>query len=161
MPTSSSDSGEKIIRVVSEHWIKYVLLCFICIVLLSASALLFLLAGYTAHHNMWLSHVSFVVALLLFLVTHHWFFLSLLGESTAHIVVTNRRVIWMRERLFLHEQMMEYAYEKMKTVEAYKEGILQTILRYGSLKFESGAGIPLVPHPNSVAKDIEQAMGMR
>ncbi len=161
MAVAATINGEKVIRIIGEHWIKYVLPVFIYIMLTGVSVLLFLLAGLTSHHSMWLSHGSFVAAFLLFLFAHHWFFTKLLGESMTHIVITNRRVITLRESYFSREQMVEYAFDKMKTVEACKHGILQTILRYGSLKFESGADVTLVPHPNSVAKDIQQAMGMK
>ncbi len=160
MAAASSPNGEKMIRIVNEHWIKYIFPCFVYLTLLSMSILLFFLAGYTAHHSLWISEASFFAALLLFLGTHHWFFILLLSESASHVVVTSRRVVWIRERLFSHEQMIEYAYEKMKTVEAHKRGFLQTLLRYGSLHFESGPDIYPVPHTNNVAKDIQQAMGM-
>jgi len=161
MASALSGNGEKVIRVISEHWIKYVFPCFVFGILGSVSALLFLLAGYTAHHAMWLSHLSFIAALLLFLLTHHWFFTKLLGETMTHVIITNRRVVWIHESIFQREHMVEYAYEKMKTVEAKKSGIVQTVLRYGTIAFESGADIRYVPHPNHVAKEIEQAMGMR
>jgi len=154
-------NGEKIIRTVGEHWIKYVFPVFVFIFLLGISVLLFLLAGLTAHHSMWLSHVSFLLALGLFFITHHWFFVMLLSESVTRIVVTNHRIVRLRERLFFEEEMLEVSFEKMKTVEAQKHGLLQNILRYGTLRFETGTKIPLVPHPNNIAKDIEQAMGLR
>lgn len=154
-------NGETLIRILSQHWIKYVFPVFVYCVLFAVSLLLFALAGLTADDAAWLSHLAYIAALALFLVTHHWFFLMLLCESAAHIVVTNHRVVWMHERLFVDEQMREYAFDKMKTVEARKRGVLQTVLRYGTLQFESGLDIPLVPHPNNVAKDIEQAMGLR
>jgi hypothetical protein len=153
--------GEKIIRIVSEHWIKYVFPAFLYVVLTGFSILLFILAGLTVHHSMWLSHLSFIAAFMVFLIAHHWFFTKLLGETMTHIVITNRRVVWIHESLFFREQMVEYAFEKMKTVAANKQGLLQNILRYGSLKFESGADVRLVPHPNRVAKDIDQAMGLK
>lgn len=153
-------SGERLIRIRSQHWVKYVFPAFVYTILITVSVLLFVLAGITAHHSMWLSHASFIAALLLSLGTHHWFFLLLLSESSAHIIVTNHRVIMMRDRMLLDEEMNEYAFDKMKTVAARKDGFLQTILRYGSLQFESGPDVRYVPHPNSVARDIEQAMGM-
>lgn len=160
MSPDVSDKGEKLIRIVNQHWIKYVFPAFVYLMLFTVSMLLFVLAGVTAHHSMWLSHITFAIALILFLGTHHWFFLVLLCESASHIMVTNNRVIWMHDRLFLDEQMSEYAFHKMKSVDATKKGMLQTVLRYGSLRFENGAKIPLVPHPNRIAKDIEQAMGL-
>lgn len=156
-----AQAGEKLISIASQHWIKFVLPVFIYIVLATVSILLFVLAGTEAHHNQWLSNAAFIAALLLFNFTHHWVFIMLLSESTTHIVVTNNRVILMRDRVFIDEEMIEYAFEKMKTVESKKHGILQTLLRYGSIAFESGAEIRYIRHPNRVVRDIEQASGLR
>ncbi len=161
METNPLPAEETLVRAVGQHWIKYVFPTFVYVILLSVSVLLFVLAGMAAHHYMWLSHATFIAALILFLLSHHWFFLVILSESMAHIIVTNRRVIYMHDRLMTHEQMVEYSYDKMRIVEADKYGFLQSILQYGSLQFGSGSGIPLVPHPNRIVKDIEQAMGMK
>ena len=154
-------AGERLIRITRQHWVRYVFSVFVYLLLASISLLLFVLAGLSAHHYVWLSQTTFAAALTLFLVTHHWFFLMLVREASSYVVLTNRRVVWIRDSLFLTEDMAEFAFERMTTVEAHKQGILQTVLRYGTLRFEGRASIPLVPHPNSVAKDIEQAMGMR
>ena len=86
-------------------------------------------------------------------------FVTLLCEMAVHIAITNHRVVWVRDKVILDEHTTEYAFTIMETVEARKHGLLQTILRYGTLQFETGPDITLVPHPISVAKDIEQAMG--
>jgi hypothetical protein len=161
MAKSIQLDGERLISITSQHWIKFVLPVFIYIVLASVSVLLFILAGTEAHHRPWLSGIAFVTALLLFHFTHHWVFIMLLSESTTHIIVTNNRVILMRDRVFIDEELTEYAFEKMKTVEAKKHGILQTLLRYGSIGFESGAEISYIRHPNRVVRDIEQATGLK
>ncbi len=158
MAVSSAD--ERVIRVTGQHWFRYVAPAFVYAVVTAMSVVLFLSAGFTAYHVAWLSYLTYVAALLVFFFTHHWFFVTILGEAHARVVVTNRRVIWMHVRLFAGEEMREYAFEKMKTVEARTHGILQAVLRFGTIEFESGPGIPLVPHPASVAKDIEQAMGL-
>lgn len=155
-----TNSNETLIRMTQEHWIKYVLPAFVYIVLTAMSLGLFFFSGWTAYHSEATALIAYLLALFLFFFAHHWFFMRLLGESMTHIVVTNYRVIRIHERFFSSERMTEYAFEKMKTVEAHKKGLLQTILRYGSIRFESGSDVKLVPHPNSIAKDIEQAMGM-
>ncbi len=140
MPSSSAP-GEKLLYLTDEHWVKYVPVTLVYLALTSISLLLF-------------------AALLLFLFTHHWFFVMLLSEASSCIIVTNHRVIRLHDVLFIREEMHEFAFEKMKTVEARKRGLLQNIFRYGSLKFESGAQITQVPHPNRVARAVEQAMGL-
>ncbi len=157
---SAAHVPERLIRVTNEHWVKYFFTVFLVILLLGTSVLTFVLAGYMAFHNDALSLPLSLGALTLFLFAFHWFFFTLLNESMAHVVVTNHRVVRIHERMFREELITEYAFEKMKTVQANYRGILQTILRYGSIKFESGPPIQYVPHPGSIAKDIEQAMGM-
>ena len=39
-------------------------------------------------------------------------------------------------------------------------GDLQSVLNYGTLEFEGKAKITRVPHPGTLAREIEQAMGM-
>ncbi len=153
--------GEKLIVCIHDHWIKFVVPVLIYLLLTAASMLIFWLAGVSAHHYVWLTNVAYIAALLLFLMAHHWFFAALLSESNEHIVVTTKRVIHMQTRLFFYEDMNEFAFEKMKTVEARKEGLLQNVLRYGSLVFEKSFVVHLVPHPNRVVRDIEQAMGQK
>lgn len=156
-----SPSPERLIRIVQEHWMKYVFPVVVYVLLMGISMLLFFFAGLSIHHYMWLSHATFFIALLLMLASHHWFFTLLLSEHLGDIIITNRRVIHMETRLLFEEHMHEISFARIKFVQAKKQGVLQNLLRYGSLVFERGMTIPLVPHPNSVARDIERAMGMQ
>lgn len=161
MTASPLQSGEHIIQIVPQHWIRFVLPSVLYVLLLCVSIGLFLVAGYSYTHSAALMQVAFGAGFVLFLVNHHWFFIFLLSEVSSQMIITNRRVVWMQDHLFVDERMAEYAFEKMKSVEAIKHGILQTVLRYGTLRFEHAPDIPLVPHPNRVAKHIEQAIGLR
>ena len=161
MPHDTPNNGERLVCIIDEHWIKYVFPTFVYFTLLGVSLLLFILAGLSAHHYMWLSHLTLIAGLLLMLLVHHWFFLKLLGEAVDCIVITNQRSIHFDTQLLIRDQLIENSFDKMKTVEAHKEGLLQNILHYGTLRFQGGVDIPLVPHPHSIAKHIEQAMGRR
>lgn len=159
MTSTNSEHGEHVVKVTDEHWVKYVAPVLISIFLFAISFLLFTVAGITAHHYLWLSHASYIAALLLFLVTHHWFFMLLLSESLDKIIITNRRLLRVQYRLIFHEDILEVSFEKMKTVDARKHGLLQNLLHYGTLIFEvNKASIPLVPHPNRIAKIIQDEM---
>lgn len=159
MAPSVPSVGESLVALIHDHWIKYVVPVTVYVLLGAASVVLFLFAGWTAYHYIGLTDVAFLVALFLLLMAHHWFFAMLLSESNECIVVTDKRVIHMQTRLFFYEDINEIAFDKMKTVEARKKGLLQNVLRYGSLVFEKGFEVRRVPHPNRVAKHIEQAMG--
>ncbi|TSC58441.1 MAG: hypothetical protein Greene041619_665 [Candidatus Peregrinibacteria bacterium Greene0416_19] len=160
MPATGA-TGEELLAVVHEHWIKYAAPFFVGLILLMISVALFVLAGISAHHAMWLSHTSFVTGLLLLLATNHWFFAMLLSENSARIIITNKRVIHLRTRLFIHEEMKEITFEKMRFVDAKMHGLLQVLFRYGTVWFENGASLTYVPHPNRMVKQIQQAMGMK
>lgn len=140
---------------------KYVLPVFVYVILMFASVLLFILARLSADQSMWLSHFLLLSGLVLMLFTHHWFFLRLLGEAVDCIIITSERSIHFETRLLFHDEMRENSFDKMRTVEASKKGFLQNIFQYGTLRFQGGVDIRLVPHPHRVAKEIEQAMGRR
>lgn len=161
MSASEAKNGERLLMVIDEHWIKYVFPSFVYISLALVSFYLFYLAGFSAHHSSWISAVTFIVGLALLLLVHHWFFFRLLGEAIDCIILTNQRSIHFETTLLLHDVMRENSFDKMRTVEAYKEGFLQNILNYGTVRFQGGTDIPFVPHPHRVARDIEQAMGRR
>lgn len=153
------EHGELLIKSLNEHWIKYIGTMFVAFMLLGISLLMFVLAGVSAHHTMWLSHVSFIAAMLLFVFTLHWLFMTLLSESLDRIIITNRRLLRIQYRLLFSEDILEINFEKMKMVDARKQGILQNILHYGTLYFESTlASVPLVRHPNRIAKIIREVM---
>lgn len=153
-------SGEHLVRVAAGHWIIYVFPYFLFAVLLGISLLLLGLAATAALQGFALAAPTFWAGMLLLLAVQHWFFLYLMSDSLGYILVTSRRVIVISTKLLVQETMQEISFEKMKTVSATKKGLLQNVLMYGTLTFEGGTSVPYVAHPNSVVKDIQQAMGM-
>ena len=160
MVAAAPEPGEHLIRSINEHWIRYVTPTIIFLLLFGVSMLLFVLAGISTHHWMWVSHLSLVTGLLLLLLSHHWFFAHLLSEATGCIIITNRRVIYLHAQLFAMEELREFSFDKVKWVTAHRSNFLQYIFNYGTLSFENGQ-IQLVPHPSGVVRDIEQAMGRK
>jgi hypothetical protein len=57
------------VAVTDEHWVKYVIPSIIALFLFTITGIIFVLAGMTAHHYVWLSHAAYMAALLLFLLT--------------------------------------------------------------------------------------------
>ncbi len=159
--SSDPKPREKLVRVIDEHWVVYVAPMIVCVLLLISGFLLLTLSQYAVHHSEWMWLTSFVLGFGLVLGSLHGIFWVVLGETISQIVITNRRVVRFHDVILLREDMMEVSFEKMKTVEASKHGVLQSILNYGTLHFENAAHIEYVPHPNSAVRDIQQAMGMR
>ena len=159
MTNAHVDTGERLVHVTDEHWVKYVVPVTVSFFLLAIAILLFVLAGVSAHHTMWLSHIAFIAALILFLLTFHWLFLVLLSEAMDRIIITNKRLIRIHYRMIFHEDILEISFSKMKSVDVRKSGLIQNLLHYGTLVFEMNkAFVHLVPHPNRVARVIQEAM---
>ncbi len=152
--------NERLLSVSHEHWIKYVFPSFLYVALTGTSLLLLYFAALFAPSVLGVALFLFILGVTLLFVTHHWFFWFLLAESQAHIIITNKRVIHIHESLLWREEMVEVSFEKMKTVEAHKRNIFQSVLNYGTLQFEPMVKIRLVSHPGALARQIEQAMGM-
>src|SRR3989338_6360417 len=99
MPYTTPREGEHLIHSCDEHWVKYVVQVVLYCLLLHIALLLFVLAGLSAHHYMWLSHGTFLAGLVLLLIIHHWFFMVLLSEALDRIIITNRRLVRIQYRL--------------------------------------------------------------
>lgn len=159
MATVNVEYGERVVKVTDEHWVKYVVPVLISSFLFAIAFFLFFLAGFTAHHYAWLSRFAYIAGLILLLLTHHWLFMVLLSESLDKIIITNRRLLRVQYRLIFHEDILEISFDKMKTVDARKHGLIQNLLHYGTLYFETKlASVPLIPHPNRIAKIIQEAI---
>ena len=146
----------------STHWVKYVVPTMIWFILFPTSVVLFVIAGLYANHNDIVANILFIGALLMMLLVHHWYFHKLLSEAMVDVVVTNKRLIYCVSSLLRYDDIHEYTVENLIAVQAQKHGLIQNLLRYGSLWLDTGgsastddaAVIPLVPHPHSVAREL-------
>ena len=93
----------------------------------------------------------------------------MLGEAMEDVILTNKRVIWIHESLFQQDTMRQVPLEKIQGVEVRKAGMLQTILGFGSLWFDTGgttthdvgASLHLVPRPHRIARIINQLLKLK
>ncbi|PIR53708.1 hypothetical protein COU75_04690 [Candidatus Peregrinibacteria bacterium CG10_big_fil_rev_8_21_14_0_10_42_8] len=156
------ESDEKIIMAISTHWIKYVLPTIIFIIIFSASTTFFIISGIAAKDSPVMAIVILFTGMILMYLVVHWFFHRLLSEAMEDIIVTTKRVIWIKESLFQIDDVRQIPLTNIQGVESQKRGLLQTVLRYGSLWFDTGGTITTdqnaimteVPHPNDVAREI-------
>lgn len=158
MHAPSPRDGERLVQVTDEHWVKYLLPVTVSVLIFAVTLLLFVLAGVTAYHYAWISALTFVAGTLLLHLTVHWIFMVLLSEAIDRIIITNKRLLRVQYRLIFHDDVLEVSFAKMRVVEAEKSGFLQNLLHYGTIVFESTLSIPLVPHPNRVARTIEETI---
>ena len=159
MPTTEP---ERLLHVIDEHWMVYIVPSAVCFMIAVLGVCLYIVSGYTVTHDdsLWMS--TLLGAFVCLLVALHGFFFLLMNEYLSKIIVTTRRVVAFDDALLFKEDMLEVPFQAMKTVEAQKHGILQYFLNYGTIVFERGSKgkIEYVPHPNSAARDIMQAIGM-
>jgi len=159
-PSPTTAGTERVLLITNQHWISYVIPVTMACVVGLAGLLLYTLAGYTAHHAMWVSHAALMLGLLLVLLAHHWIFHRILSKVADVIIVTSERIIDMRIRLLLDEGMFEIQLQKVQSVTAAKPNLLAAVLNYGNLEFKPSGLVRFVPHPQRVAREIQRAMGM-
>ena len=160
--------NEETILVFSTHWIKYLLPAFIYSLLMLVSFFLFFIAGATAYEQQGLAIFSFCFGSLLMVIVHHWFFHKLLSEAMIDIIVTTKRVIYLKNNLLFDDDMREFSMDRLIAVEAQKHGLWQNLFRYGNVRFDTGGStstdrsniIHLVPHPHRITKEITKKLEM-
>ena len=156
------EASEELIMAISTHWIKYVLPTVIFVIIMSASITFFILAGVIVNQSAFVAMLIVFSGMILMYLVLHWYFHRLLSEAMEDIIITTKRVIWIRESLFQVDEMRQIPLKNIQGVETQKHGILQTVLHYGSLWFDTGGTITTdqnaimnqVPHPNRVAREI-------
>ena len=161
-------TDEYLVYAISEHWIKYAVPVVLYAVLTPLSIGMLALAGATAHRNDVVSFSSHFIGLAMLLLTHHWFFHRILSESIIDIIVTTKRIIYLEDSLFLSYTKHDIALERIRAVEARENGIVQNILSYGDLWFDTGGSditggtvIHYVPHPHTQEKQIMKLLEMK
>lgn len=152
-------TNERLLLMCSEHWIKLVFPTILFLLLGGASVILSYKA-IVSPVSSGTSELMFFSGILVGTVAVHWYFWFLLAESQIDIILTSKRFVNMHSDSLWKEDILEIAFEKMKTVEAHTTNLLQTVLNYGTLEFEGKTKVPLVPRPGAVARQIEQAMGL-
>ena len=159
---TESDSGEYAVLALSTHWVKYVPPTVIYLLLFPIGMAFFVIAALNAHEYDGIANIFFVGALVLLFMVHHWYFHKIMSEAMVDLVVTNQRVIFCQDSLLRFDDLHEFSLNNLIAVEAKKHGIIQNLLRYGSLWIDTGgssstdrgAMIPLIPHPHYVAQQI-------
>lgn len=163
-----NDGKEHIVRAFSTHWVKYIQPISIFVIVMLSSVTV-LSAAYFMKDNLWPFAIGFFLAGSVFItLAHHWFFHTLLSEAMEDVIITTKRIIWIKESLYQMDDIRQIPLENIHGVEAIKHGFSQTVLRYGNVWFDTGgtttsdenAKLTRVPHPNQVARDINILLGI-
>ena len=150
-PTAST-TGETPLLLLSNHSMQYAM----PILLMMTSWLLYALCTVLSLALMGWSHIASIAALIaghaILLFFHHAAFYQIFSLSTSRTLITNKRILGSKQRLWLSDDTMDVPLWKIRSMEVSKKGILQHIFNYGSIIINRGElpGIHLIPHPNNV-----------
>lgn len=159
---------EELVKAISTHWIKYVGPTLVSGLFIITGILMLSIAALVKEAASVVSMILLFFGLILTHIATHRLFHKLLSEAMEDIVVTTRRVIWLRKSLFQYDDMHQIPIENIQGVEARKHGVLQTVLGYGTIWFDTGGTetessttIYQVPHPNRLARDINRLLHLK
>lgn len=146
--------NEEVLTVFDTHWIKYCVPIIVWIALMVCSVLLLISAGGGVFTGTLLQKVLFASGFLLGTVSIHWFFHRVMSVSMEDIVITKQRFIYLESSLWSLEESHEINLSQVKAVDSKKRGVLQNVLRYGSVSFDTGGSdmnrriFDRIPHPD-------------
>lgn len=147
---SSAITGEAPVLLIRTHWMQYVM----PLLLMLLSWLLYFLCTAVSLALMQWNGTAAVIALVgghaLLLLFHHAAFYQIFSASTTRFLVTNKRILGLKQRLWFSDDTLDIPLWKIRSMEIFKKGFLQHVLDYGSIELNRGAfpSIGLVPHPN-------------
>lgn len=152
---------ENVLYAHSTHWVKYIPKTAIYSLIGFLSIGLMLLAFQIDATFPLVSLALYLVGSVLFLLCHHLLFHLYLSEQMIDIIITNQRIIYYNDCLFTCDDEHEIPLSRIAGVEMQQHGLLQNILNYGILWFDTGGSsldmkrsIPHVAHPDDVAEII-------
>ncbi len=131
--------GMCLLFTLGKNWIPFVFL-------FSVFSVVFIWSLRTNGIETSLSRGTFVIVALFGIVLLHWLFLEVITYLLGFMMVTDRRIIEVHKIVFLREEMNEIPFDHVTNIHHEKNGILQNILRYGTLRIDSNIGRPIKMH---------------
>lgn len=161
VPLPHLEKGEKFLRRTGGHWIQYVIPIFVATLLLGTGVSLFVAAANVASSSASAAALLHAAGLVVSLGIIHWLFHFGLSEEISEIVLTNKRLMNFRHRLWLFDAVDETVLARVKVVEVRERGVIHRLLDYGDLWLDTSGGKTLhfVPHPKEWVDDIQTQIG--
>lgn len=158
---SDAHDQERLMTALSTHWVKYLPQALFCHGVIAVAALLIFLAFVSAPYLSTVAVSLYFVGVIAFLYAHHAWFHKVMSEELYDIIITDHRIIYFDDRLFLCDNEHEIPLHKIASVDVQQEGLLMNAFNYGTLRIDTGGGavdlrrsIPNVPRPEEVAQII-------
>lgn len=144
--------GEEAVLLIHEHWMRFIpamLLIFFSWMLYALCGILAAIAAPQSHElSLWIILIGHVFLLLF----HHAAFYRYLSVSTRQYLLTNKRIIGSEQRLWVSDDILDIPLYRIRAIEAKEEGILQRLLRFGTLVLNRGElpSLREISHPDAV-----------
>ncbi len=161
VPLPHLEKGEKFLRRTGGHWVQYIIPVCVAGLLIGTGATLFVAAANVAAVSSSASALLHTAALIVTLGVIHWLFHFALSEEISEIILTSKRLMNFRHRLWLFDAVDETVLARVKVVEVRERGVIHRLLDYGDLWLDTSGGKTLhfVPHPKEWVDDIEEHVG--
>lgn len=153
---STLTNGETPLLFLGNHWMQYAM----PIVLMMSSWFLYAFCTALSLALMGWNHTASIVSLVaghgLLLLFHHAAFYQLFSLSTTRTLITNKRILGSKQRLWFSDDTIDVPLWKIRSMEVSKKGFLQHIFNYGAIIINRGElpGISFIPHPDAVHTHI-------
>ena len=156
--TRNFDRGEELLLVLRRHWIVYVNVAVLALVLFLGTVFAFILQ---ATFRDWLMPLAFqsllIVTTWLFLLQIlyiHW-----INNQLDVTIISNKRILDLEQTGFLSRAISETTLSRVQEVNAQKGGLFGNLLHFGDISIHTGADqsdfhIKWVHHPLTNARRI-------
>lgn len=159
----SFDIDEKLYAAVYTHWITSLTPFLLYLTGLGLAIFTFILPNFFPDN--WLEFGAWVrlFAFAIFLVVHHWAFIYTFHWALSPLLITNKRLILFEFFPYVRHDVKYLSLLDVHEVEREKEGLLQNIFNYGTLKVDLTATLEPVtiedlPHVALVANLIQSLL---
>jgi len=156
-----SIADEKLVFVRRHHWMRYASSVTICLLLLIIGLLLLSFSSFRTPDLAAVAYIVFFLGFAVVLCSYHALFHTLMSAYATVIILTTKRVVHFRQKLFFIDDRQEIQLERMHTVEARQRGILQSLFHCGSIWFDAMEHLSHIAHPHRTAKEIARVLGMK
>ena len=157
----NTEHHERLLYARSTHWVKYIQKTLVYVLVALFSMALLWIALQIIPRQPVFGAAVYLIGFSLLLLCHHLLFHLYFSEQMIDIIVTDRRIIYFNDLLFTMDDEHEIPLKKIAAVEVQQHGIVQNMLNYGVLWFDTGGSsgdlrrsIPHVPNPDALADII-------
>ncbi len=142
-PCITIAEGEQVVLAVNDHWVAIFRQIFGYLTVLALFILVVIFAGWINGYSQDSAKAIVLIAIALFALLNHWFFLHVIQWDLSNWFVTTHRIIEFDNKPFIKSDMRFVKISEIHEVEKRKHGLVRNILDYGDVIINVAA----VPEP--------------